>query len=98
MKILAIEKELPGIVPGSFKPHLKAEAAKVLDLYHSGVIREFYFDDDRHRAVLILECKDAEEARAVLTALPLVRERLIDFDIFPLSPYTGFERLFSKND
>ena len=94
MKILAIEKELPGAAPGSFKPHLKAEAAKVLDLYHSGVIREFYFDENRHRAVLILECANAAEARAILASLPLVRERLIDFEIFPLSPYTGLSRLF----
>jgi len=94
VKILAIEKELPGAAPGSFKPHLKAEAGRVLELYNSGVIREFYFDEDRHRAVLILECANAVETRAVLASLPLVRERLIDFDIFPLSPYTGFERLF----
>lgn len=94
MKILAIEKELPGASPGSFKPHLKAEAARVLDLYHSGIIREFFFDEDRHRAVLILECANAAEARAVLASLPLVSEGLIDFEIFPLSPYTGFERLF----
>ena len=93
MKILAIEKELPGAAPGSFKPHLKAEAAKVLDLYHSGVIREFYFDEDRHRAVLILECASAAEARAILASLPLVEEGLIDFEIFPLSPYTGLVRL-----
>ena len=82
--------------PGSFKPHLKAEAAKVLDLYHSGVIREFYFDENRHRAVLILECANAAEARAILASLPLVRERLIDFEIFPLSPYTGLSRLFKE--
>jgi hypothetical protein len=93
VKILAIEKELPGAAPGSFKPHLKAEATRVWELYRSGVIREFYFDEDRHRAVLILECADATEARAVVASLPLVRERLIDFEILPLSPYTGFERL-----
>lgn len=93
MKILAIEKELPGTAPGSTKPYLKAEAAKVLELYRSGVIREFYFDEDRHRAVLILECASAAEARAILASLPLVEEGLIDFEIFPLSPYTGLVRL-----
>jgi len=96
VKILAIEKELPGAAPGSFKPHLRAEAARVWELYRSGVIREFYFDEDRHRAVLILECANAAEAKAVLASLPLVRERLIDFEIMPLSPYTGLERLFEN--
>jgi hypothetical protein len=96
MKILAIEKELPGAGPESFKPHLKAEAARIWELHRSGVIREFYFDEDRHRAVLMLECADAAEAKAVLASLPLVLERLIDFEMLPLSPYTGFERLFEK--
>jgi hypothetical protein len=94
MKFLAFEKELPGAVPGSFKPFLKAEAIRVWELYRSGVIREFYFDEERHRAVLILECTNREEAKAALASLPLVRERLIDFELMPLSPYTGFERLF----
>jgi hypothetical protein len=60
------------------------------------VLREFYFDEDHRRAVLILECSDAPDARSVLASLPLVREKLIDFDIMPLSPYTGFERLFEN--
>jgi hypothetical protein len=98
MKILAIEIELPGAAPGSFKPHLKAEAARVWELHRSGVVREFYFDEGRRRAVLILECADAKEARAALATLPLVREKLIDFELLPLSPYTGLERLFGNMD
>jgi hypothetical protein len=96
MKILAIEREIPGTTPGSYRAHLKAEAARIWELNRSGVLREFYFDEDHHRAVLILECVDAPDARAVLASLPLVRERLIEFDIMPLSPYTGFERLFDN--
>jgi hypothetical protein len=94
MKILAIEKEIPGANAAQFLPHLKAEAAAVWELYRSGVIREAYFDDKRHAAVLMLECADAGKARTVLSTLPLVKERLIDFDIIPLVPYTGFDRLF----
>jgi muconolactone delta-isomerase len=96
MKILAIEKEKPGTRPESFRPFLKAEAARIWELNRSGVLREFYFEEGRHRAVLILECVDAPDARAVLASLPLVREKLIEFDIMPLSPYTGFERLFEN--
>ena len=84
MKILAIEKEAPGLTAGDFKPHLKAEAAKVWELYQAGVFRELYFRQDRPEAVLILECADVEDAKQVLNTLPLVKEGLIIFDIIPL--------------
>ena len=96
MKILAIEKEIPGVTDEEFRPHLKAEAAKVWELYQAGVFRELYFRQDWPGAVLVLECEDVEEANDVLDTLPLVKERLITFDIIPLVPYPGFARLFSE--
>ncbi len=97
MKILAIEKEKPGLQPGQFAPFLKTEAMHVWELYLSGRIREIYFRADRSEAVLLLECADAAEAQQILGTLPLVQAGLIDFEIIPLIPYTGFERLFEKN-
>lgn len=94
MKILAIEMEMPGLGPADFKPHLKAEAEKVWELYQAGIIREFYFDRNSHNAVIMLECKDAAEAGEYLATLPLVSNKLISFDIFELEPYSGFSRLF----
>ena len=87
MKILAMQKEVPGVREDDFKPHLKEEAARVWELY---------FRKDRPGAVLILECADVEEAGHLLKTLPLVREALIDFDIIPLKPYPGFARLFAE--
>jgi muconolactone delta-isomerase len=97
MKILALEKEIPDTTPEQFMPLLKAEAARVWELYKSGHIRETYFRGDRDEAVLILECSDAEEARQVLGTLPLIQAGLINFEIIPLAPYPGFERLFGKD-
>ena len=96
MKILAIEKEVPGLTAEDFKPHLKAEAVKVWELYQAGVFRELYFRQDRSEAVLILECADVEDANEVLNTLPLVKEGLITFDVIPLGPYPGFARLFAE--
>jgi len=94
MKILAIEKELPNTTPDRFKPHLKAEAARVWELYKSGKVREMYFRGDREEAVLILECEDIVETKMLLESLPLVQAGLIEFEVIPLVPYPGFERLF----
>jgi muconolactone delta-isomerase len=95
MKILAIEKELPGASAEKFKPYTKVEALRAWELYQSGIIRELYFRQDRKEAVLVLECRDIKEAESVLDSLPLVKEKLIAFDLIPLIPYPGFARLFA---
>ncbi|MCP4536673.1 MAG: superoxide dismutase [Chloroflexi bacterium] len=96
MKILAIEKEIPGIAEDEFAPHLDAEAARAWELYQEGVFREMYFRQDWPGAVLVLECADVKEATQVLNTLPLVQEGLIAFDVIPLVAYPGFSRLFAK--
>jgi muconolactone delta-isomerase len=94
MKILALEKELPGATAEKFQPLLKDEAHRVWELQQSGALREIYFSADQHAAVLVLECADIEEARHLLATLPLVQAGLITFDLIPLIPYDGFARLF----
>lgn len=60
------------------------------------MIREVYFRADLHTAVLVLECDDLESAGEYLLTLPLVEVGLITFELIPLAPYTGFERLFGQ--
>ena len=93
MKILALERELPGATDEGFLTHARAEAARAWDLHQQGLIRELYFRADRSEAVLMLECADIDEAHAVLATLPLVRAGLITFDVIPLVAYPGFARL-----
>lgn len=105
MKILAIEKEVPGVKEEQYTPHLKPEALQAWELYQAGKIRELYFSqpkadrppaDKGYFAVLILECSNEKEASEILGSLPLVKEGLIEFNIIPLLPYPGFNRLFEK--
>jgi hypothetical protein len=96
MKILAIEKEYDGKTVEDFQPHLEAEAKQVWELYKKGFIREIYFRADQKSAILILECKNIEEAKEKLALLPLVMEGLIYFELIPLAPYPGYERLFKE--
>ncbi len=93
MKILAIEEALTSV--GYTDELLRAEAAAVLKLSNSGVIREIYFKKEAREAVILLECESAEEAERILNTLPLVQHGLIRFRISGLTPYDGFERLHS---
>ena len=94
MKILAIENEYEGKSSDDFKPYLKDEANAVWELYMKNFVREIYFRNDKTSAVLILECESVEVAEKTLAELPLVKEKLIYFEIIPLVAYPGFERLF----
>lgn len=96
MKILAISKLPPGITLEELLHHQAAEAAKVWELYKSGVLREIYLQTEQPGAVLMLECASREEAIAVLDSLPMVKASALDFDIIPLGPFLSLEKLFSK--
>jgi hypothetical protein len=98
MKILALEKETPGHSDDEYRPHLRSEAARVYELYQAGLVREIYFHQEQHTAVLVLECADLAEAQRMLENLPLVQAGLITFDLLPLVPYSGFARLFEQTD
>jgi muconolactone delta-isomerase len=97
MKILAIERDLAGIPDSAFTDDiLKGEATRAWELYQSGHIRELYFRQDKSAAVLVLELPTVDDARTILASLPLVRHKLIDFELIPLAPYPGFARLFQE--
>ncbi len=97
MKILAFEIDTPGSEDEDFRPHLKEEARRVWELTQAGIIREAYWRQDEHTAVLVLECPGIEEARKAVESLPLVRAGLIEFQLMPLAPYDGFARLFAND-
>ena len=98
MKLIAFEKEIPGVTDKQFTEELlRKEAVRAWEFHQAGIIRELYFRADKEEAVLVLECKDTDEARLILNTLPLVQAKLIDFDIIPLKAYPGFARLFESN-
>jgi hypothetical protein len=95
MKFIALEIESPTATTSDFSPHLKDEARRVWELQQQGIVREAYFRADQHTAVLVLECASLVDAQAQVSSLPLVQQGLIRFDIIPLTPYSGFSRLFA---
>jgi len=93
MKYLALEHENYDQLI-QVTPYLEAEAARVWQLYSQGLLREAYWDNRQHTAILVLECADEHLAQSALDSLPLVQAGLITFELIPLAPYDGFERLF----
>jgi len=94
LKIIAVEKDSDRTSINDFHPFLQDEALAVWKLYQKNILREIYFHSDKNNAVLILECDSIGEANNILSDLPLVKNKLIEFELIPLKPYTGFARLF----
>ena len=95
MRILALERELPRPLYQNLRDLLREEAAIIWELEKRGIIREIWFTTPDHRAVIMLECAHAAEARQYLATLPLARTGLIDFTLLELCNYDGLERLFA---
>ncbi len=94
MKILAIDKHLPGATPDKIKLLLKHEVLHSWGLQKQDVIRELYFRTDKAGVVLMLECQNIEEAQKILTEFPLVKAGLIEFECMSLGYFKPFELLF----
>jgi len=92
MKFLAIENETSSENWQNKQNILIDEAKKAYEYFLSGFFREIYFNEN-HCAVIILECESKEKAKDLLDDLPLVKEKLIEFSLTELKPYTGFSRL-----
>ena len=99
MKILAVERDVPGAEDGAYtEALLRAEALRAWELYQEGIVREIYFRADRTEAVIMLECASVDAARAALDTLPLVQAGLVAFDFIPLKAYPGLARLFAAGE
>lgn len=94
MKILAIEKELKTVDWEKESQTLIEEAKSAYNLLLKGSLREIYFTENKN-AVLVLECVNKITATQLLSKLPLVEKKIIDFEIMGLQPYTGFSRLMN---
>ena len=96
MKILAIDKVLPEATPEGIKANFMKDVNQMVKLYLADVVREIYFRQDRSGVVLMMEVPSIEEARGLLDTLPLVKEKLIDFDLIPLGPFMPLALLLDE--
>jgi len=95
MRLIALEHELKPLDSATAAEVLRSEAAALWELQQAGLVRESHFRADRKEAVLVLEAGSVAEAEARLSAMPLVREGYIRFELIPLVPYDGYARLFA---
>ena len=65
---------------------MPAEIRATVPLYLDGKIQQWFTRGDGKGVIFLLNCKDVEEARAIMENLPLTKENLVDEQFIPVGP------------
>jgi len=93
MVILTVK---PGIAREQVMAVMPAEIRETVQLYLNGKIREWYSRGDGRGVVLLLDTKDVAEAHAIMEALPLATQNLMDHDYIAVGPLLPLRLLVAK--
>ncbi|WP_249154581.1 hypothetical protein [Bradyrhizobium manausense] len=72
------------------------EIRQTVQLYLTGKVREWYSRSDGRGAVFLLDARDDAEAHAIMDALPLARQDLIDHEYIAVGPLMPLRLLMAK--
>jgi len=75
-----------GITREQIMKVMQTEVRDTVKLYLDGKIQQWYSKGDGRGVVFLLNCKSVEEAKAVMEALPLSKEKLANFEYLTLGP------------
>ena len=76
----------PGVIHEQIMKIMPAEIRATIPLYLDGKIQQWYMRGDGRGVIFIMNCKDVEEARALIESLPLSRANLVDGQFIPVGP------------
>jgi hypothetical protein len=62
------------------------EIRATVKLYLDGKIRQWYSKGDGRGVILLIDAKTVDEAHAVIDAMPLSKENLMDHEYIPVGP------------
>ena len=93
MVILTVKS---GITREQVMAVMPAEIRETVQLYLNGKIREWYSRGDGRGVVLLLDTKDVAEAHAVMEALPLGKQDLMDHEYIAVGPLLPLRLLMAK--
>ena len=84
--VVVIETPKQGVTPQQIMAVIPEEIRTTVQLYLDGKIREWYSRGDGKGVIFLVDAKTEDEARALMEALPLAKERLMDHGYIPVGP------------
>ena len=84
--VLVIETAKHGVTAQQIMAVIPAEIRATVKLYLDGKIREWYSRGDGKGVIFLVDATTEDEARALMEALPLAKEHLMDHEYIPVGP------------
>src|SRR5262244_2354318 len=85
-EVVVIETLKQGVTPQQIMAVIPEEIRATVKLYLDGKIREWYSRGDGKGVIFLVDAKTEDEARALMEALPLAKEHLMDHEYIPVGP------------
>ena len=96
--VLTILSPKPGVTAEQVMKIMPAEIRATVPLYLDGKIQQWFTRGDGKGVIFLLNCKDVEEARALMESLPLSKENLMDEQFIPVGPLMPLGGILLKNN
>lgn len=94
--VMVILTAKAGITREQIMAVMPDEIRQTVQLYLTGKVREWYSRSDGRGAVFLLDARDDAEAHAIMDALPLARQDLIDHEYIAVGPLMPLRLLMAK--
>ena len=85
-EVMVVLTAKQGVTRQQIMSIMPAEVRATVKLYLDGTIRQWYSRGDGKGVVFFLDVKTVEEAHAVVEAMPLSKENLMDHEYIPVGP------------
>jgi len=93
MVILTVKE---GVTRQQIMSIMPAEVRATVKLYLDGTIRQWYSRGDGKGVIFLIDAKTVEEAHAVIDAMPLSKENLVDHEYIPVGPLMPLMALLAR--
>lgn len=84
--VLTILTPKQGVTVEQVMKIMPSEIRATVPLYLDGKIQQWFTRGDGKGVIFLLNCKDVEEAKALMETLPLAKENLMDEQFIPVGP------------
>jgi len=95
-EVMVILTARQGVTRQQIMNIMPAEIRATVKLYLEGKIRQWYSRGDGRGVILLIDAKTEEEAHAVIDAMPLSKENLMDHQYIPVGPLMPLAALLSR--
>ena len=88
-EVMVIQTAKQGITPQQIQQIMAVmpdEIRATVKLYLEGKVRQWYSRGDGRGVVVFLDVKNVEEAHAIIDAMPLSKDNLMDHEFIPVGP------------